>query len=1635
MKTKQTLKAIFWFCTFFSFYSLHAQQLPDRLTIGDSITIEFMGYSKLDGLPLYYTTDNTIAAKSIGTNKVHPNGSLNLNLSGEGKVVGVWDGGAVRATHQELVARVTQMDGVTALNNHATHVAGTIGASGVYAPAKGMAFDIDIHAYNWENDEAEMTIAAANGLQVSNHSYGLITGWFYNSEEGTWYWYGNVGVSQIEDYKFGFYSSQARDWDEIAYNAPDYLIVKSAGNERNDDGPANGGEHYYWNGFSWTLSTTNRDKDGGIDGYDCIAHAGVSKNVLTVGAVHDIPNAYNQPSDVVMSTFSSWGNTDDGRIKPDIVANGVGLVSPLATTDNQYGISSGTSMSSPSVSGSLILLQEHHENLYGSSMKAATLKGLVIHTADEAGAVEGPDHQFGWGLMNTAKAATVISNNSLPTDSLIEANLSDSDNYTLTVNSDSTSPLVATLSWTDIPGTIPPISLNPTDLILVNDLDMCLTNTATGETFHPYILNPDSPSAPATTGDNFRDNVEKIYLSAPDAGEYTLTISHKNSLANGGQDFSLILSGMSGSDCIIAANFNYSTNDLTVDFTDLSIEGDTYNWNFGDDSSSSEQNPSHIYTEEGTYTVCLTVSNGCGSDTKCEEIVVPPMVNYFCSRWTNYRNSAIRGIAEEGDFLWLATDEGVVKVSTLDTTHTYYNGSNVSLPHNPNNLFTSYNGIYQDIAIDVKGNKWIASTEGVVKFDNTHWILYSQAYSSLFSGVVRTIETDNVGNVWAGTSLGKLLQFDGNNWTEFYSATDIRDIHIEEDGKIWLASFGGGVYHYNGTDWTVYTHDDTALLPSDNRTLSIDKDNLGNTWIGTSTGGLVKFDGTNWTTYTTSNTPELPSNSIGNLYIDSTGGIWMGFSGAKIVQFDGGNNWTVHTMTTTENTFFYYPISIHIDNNDNIWTGALHGRLHKFDSTDFEEYILLFPFGSGESITIDAASGNIWATTSSTNFVNYSSVRMFDGFEWKVYTPFNSNLPTTSRIEHISVATNGNVWGVAFGVGIVRFDGNNWTVYDSSNSPISSSTLGMTLVTDLLGNVWVESANGLAIYDGNSWTTQSNYGNLITDNIGGVWAWSSTQIAKYDGSNWQTYPITVIDGYSLLSAAIKDEHEVWIGTTDGVIKLDAMNDELEAMYNTDNSNLSNDYIYDVEISNDGRVWVGANIDGMFSFDGTNWQSHYNATTTSHGAVNQTYDIVIDANQDIWVANSYAISHYYRGLSSDFIINEAELEVQFHSLEPNAFTYFWNFGDGTTSTDYAPNHVYQNSGTYNVCLTVTNSCENKTTCQAIEVEELIPINYGCSYWVDYTDASIRGIAEEGDFLWLATDEGIIKVNKLDSTALYYNSSNTNLRYNYAGDIAIDSEGNKWIASSTEVVKYDNTTWKRYNSQYSSLLLSASTIETIEVDSEDNIWVGNSIGRLLKFDGNNWTQVYATTGRIEGIHIENDGKIWLASFGGGVHYFDGNTWNVYNHANTPELPSDDRIWKIVKDGLGNIWIGTFTGGLVKFDGTNWLAYTTNNTPELPSNSIGNLDIDSTGDIWMGFSNAKVVQFDGSNNWTVHTMTTTENTFFYHPISIYIDNSDNAWTGVLYGRLHKFDGNDFEEYPLFFPFGSGESITIDDASGNIW
>lgn len=509
------------------------------------------------GIPRVQVECNLEAAQTVGTHQLWPGGMTGLSLTGTNVVMAMWNGGRVRE-HGEFDfyipsgARLTNMETYPGgYSFHATHVAGTLIASGSCADccepedspsAKGMSFQGRLLAWDYGDDMVEMTGATVtNDLRLSNHSYALQAGWGIFA--GSSWWFGDIAVSTNEDYHFGFYTSEAQTLDEITHAAQTYLPVWAAANERSTNAgtgrpltPPELGYTTRSNGIE-IVSYDSRPDDGDPGGYDTLAEQAGAKNVLTVGAVHPITNGYAGPSSVIMSDFSSFGPTDDGRIKPDLVAAGVNILS-LGNDNCGYERLSGTSMAAPSVCGSLGLILELHHRLHGTNqpMLASTLKGLAIHTADEAGDHPGPDYRFGWGLFNAQSAGLLVANNhaSGSLAHIKEVRLTGGNDIEFPVESEGGEPLIVSVQWNDPPGTPPPASLDPTNLMLVNDLDLRVI-APNGATNYPWVLDPAAHTNAATTGDNVRDNVEQVAITNPAAGTYLVRVTHKGTnLVTGG---------------------------------------------------------------------------------------------------------------------------------------------------------------------------------------------------------------------------------------------------------------------------------------------------------------------------------------------------------------------------------------------------------------------------------------------------------------------------------------------------------------------------------------------------------------------------------------------------------------------------------------------------------------------------------------------------------------------------------------------------------------------------------------------------------------------------------------------------------------------------------------------------------------------------------------------------------------------------------------------------------------------------------------------------------------------------------------------------------------------------------------------
>jgi hypothetical protein len=433
----------------------------------------------------------------------------------------IYDAGWVRSTHQELTGRVTQRGSCT-VEDHATHVACTTSASGESAAAIGMANNM--HAllsdclagttgaflYTDPGDVQENLVYAkdtwspaggdADGAELWNASIGTNTA----SNNFPCVWEGNYGPTDaiVDRIVRG----------ELASSK--FIGVWANGNERTGGGGRCG--------------TT----------YHTTAPPACGKNAIHIGAS-------NKDADT-MTSFSSWGPCDDGRLKPTVTAPGcattTGIYSCGAQNDRNYlGTYCGTSMATPATSGVVAQLIEYCRAQGLSYCPAdgepwpSSARALLMHAALDLGNA-GPDYQWGYGRIDADASADLLTN--LPKmgnyPDLRQDAMSDPaevDTYEIVV-SGSPAQLKVSLAWDDSAATMQALTK------LVNDLDLEVVSPG-GTTYLPYILDPGDPANPATTGVDSLNNQEQVVVSSPANGSWTIRVVGRI-LPAGPQDYSII---------------------------------------------------------------------------------------------------------------------------------------------------------------------------------------------------------------------------------------------------------------------------------------------------------------------------------------------------------------------------------------------------------------------------------------------------------------------------------------------------------------------------------------------------------------------------------------------------------------------------------------------------------------------------------------------------------------------------------------------------------------------------------------------------------------------------------------------------------------------------------------------------------------------------------------------------------------------------------------------------------------------------------------------------------------------------------------------------------------------------------------
>jgi len=390
----------------------------------------------------------------------HEGNATGLDLTGRGVRIGIWD--ETIDPHPDLIDKVSVQERKLQSTGHGTHVTGIIlGAGFLNEEARGMSPQARAWSYNFKFEESEpdewdkmQEAYKKYHISLTNNSYGVA----YEKDD-------------CSDYEQMVYDLDA-PFDLLAQRYPYLTHVFAAGNERN-----NASCHHKFN-----------------NGYGSSPSRG--KNLIYVGAI---------TADKRMTSFSSWGPMDDGRLIPTVVAHGARVLS----TDQSAGYVrlSGTSMACPAVTGQLALVTEYYARLHNNATpRSDLLRALVANTAEDM-EPQGPDYATGYGVVNAAKMVEALGKQQYVLGDFSAQG--EQKEYEIYVP-DGTARIRVMLVWNDA------VSLRPHawgQKALVNDLDLTVKNGE--DTFLPWILDPKNPARAAKRGEDHLNTIEQVTIDSP----------------------------------------------------------------------------------------------------------------------------------------------------------------------------------------------------------------------------------------------------------------------------------------------------------------------------------------------------------------------------------------------------------------------------------------------------------------------------------------------------------------------------------------------------------------------------------------------------------------------------------------------------------------------------------------------------------------------------------------------------------------------------------------------------------------------------------------------------------------------------------------------------------------------------------------------------------------------------------------------------------------------------------------------------------------------------------------------------------------------------------------------------------------
>lgn len=578
-----------------------------------------------------------------------------------------------------------------------------------------------------------------------------------------------------------------------------------------------------------------------------------------------------------------------------------------------------------------------------------------------------------------------------------------------------------------------------------------------------------------------------------------------------------------------------------------------------------------------------------------------------------------------------------------------------------------------------------------------------------------------------------------------------------------------------------------------------------------------------------------------------------------------------------------------------------------------------------------------------------------------------------ATVETIIQDKQGYIW-IGTNDGLNRYNGYEFEVYrhdQESKNSITNNYI-VDLQEDNEGNIWVGTANGLSKINLNgkitNYFSSKDNGNLSHNNIGDILITKEGEVIVATSNGLNVYDKEKDEFKRILKE--KDDitsqfihtleqdgnGDIWIGTKNGLNKIDIKNEKIYKFYSdkTENS-ISGNNIYGLSYDDDGYIWVGTFKDGLNRIDmNTHEIKRYKNDPKDINSLPGNYvrDVLKDSNGILWIATNNGLAKY-------------------NNEEENFITYKKNIYDEDTLVDEDVFSIIEDKsgliwvGTYNGISVFDYN--NK-----IEHYKKEPMNKN-----SLSENLIHGIYEDKDgLLWVGTNsKGVNVIDRKTNKVTYINKEST--KGLFISDSINDITGKDniiYIATDNGLVKIDKDkgTIDTYNKSNG---ICEDNVRTLFLDSKGYLWIGTIDGvSILNTKNNEVTDItkMLKNNGIEDlfarvIYEDKEGIYWIGCFvDGGLIRIDPVKKTIKNYktkSNDKRTISSDTIRSIAEDSKGNLWIGT-SYGLNKFNrkSETFTRYTAHDG--LANDTVYGILIDKEDNLWLS-TNLGISKLDVKNS----------------------------------------------------------------------